>query len=333
MELLTLQVTIFSLIAVGFLLKRIRLIGVEGQKNITDLVINVVLPCNIVTSFAVDLGTDMVRDGIAILLISIALQASMMLYGHFLFRRDNPDHHVNVAYAMISSNAGFLGNPIAEGVFGATGLALASIYLIPQRIMMWSEGIRMYSSRPAETGRNSGTAAGMETGTIPRIKTGTEQKEAAVSNGQLLKKVLTHPCIIACAIGIVLMAFGIDLPPVIMTPVQTLGRCNTALSMLVIGMILAEIDLPTLVDREVIYYTIHRLVIVPLILYLILGLLPVSPLVRGVSTLLAAMPAAATTSMLAVKYDRDPHFATRLVIFSTLCSIPAILIWSMILQV
>ncbi len=314
MELLTLQVTIFSLIAVGFLLKRIHLIGTEGQKNITDLVINVVLPCNIVNSFAVDLGPDMVRDGMAILLISIALQASMVVYGKVLFKKDNPDHHVNVAYAMISSNAGFLGNPIAEGVFGAAGLALASIYLIPQRIMMWSEGIRMYSSRPG-------------------MQQASGQGEAAVSNRQLLKKVLTHPCIIACAIGIILMAGGIELPAVIMTPVQTLGRCNTALSMLVIGMILSEIDLPTLVDREVIYYTIHRLVIVPLILYLILGLLPVSPLVRGVSTLLAAMPAAATTSMLAVKYDRDPHFATRLVIFSTLCSIPAILIWSMILKI
>ena len=51
----------------------------------------------------------------------------------------------------------------------------------------------------------------------------------------------------------------------------------------------------------------------------------------GVSVLLAAMPAGATTTMLAAKYDRDPQFATKLVVFTTLCSIPAIFIWSVIL--
>ena len=31
------------------------------------------------------------------------------------------------------------------------------------------------------------------------------------------------------------------------------------------------------------------------------------------------------------KYGRDPEFATQLVIFTTLCSIPAIFLWSMLL--
>ena len=43
------------------------------------------------------------------------------------------------------------------------------------------------------------------------------------------------------------------------------------------------------------------------------------------------MPAGTTTTMLAVKYNRDPAFATKLVIFSTLCSIPAIFLWSLLL--
>ena len=50
-ELLILQLTIFILLAVGFLVKKIKIVGDEGQKNITDLVIYVILPCNIVTSF------------------------------------------------------------------------------------------------------------------------------------------------------------------------------------------------------------------------------------------------------------------------------------------
>ena len=46
-----------------------------------------------------------------------------------------PGHRKVMQYATVASNAGFLGNPVAEGVFGSVGLALASVYLIPQRIV------------------------------------------------------------------------------------------------------------------------------------------------------------------------------------------------------
>ena len=99
-----------------------------------------------------------------------------------------------------------------------------------------------------------------------------------------------------------------------------------------IGMILARIDLDSLKDKTLLWYSLNRLVIIPLIVYLVCLLLPVSHLARGVSVILAAMPAGASTSILALKYDRDPAFATELVIVSTLLSIPAVMIWSMILK-
>ena len=51
-----------------------------------------------------------------------------------------------------------------------------------------------------------------------------------------------------------------------------------------------------------------------------------------VSVLLAAMPAAATTSMLSSKYDCAPDFGTKMVIMSTLCSIPTIFVWGLLLK-
>ena len=246
------------------------------------------------------LTRDRAVECLWVLGISVGIQVVAVLYGKIAFRRQSADERCNLAYAMICSNAGFLGNPIAEGVFDSTGMMLGSIYLIPQRIMMWSEGLAIY--------------------------TGESNKKAAV------KKVITHPCVIACILGLFFMLTEIPVPEIVLEPVKTLARCNTAMSMLVIGMILGDIDLHTLVDRTVIMFTIHRLVILPLIVYLLCLLLPVSHVVTGVSVLLAAMPAGATTSMLASKYERNPEFATRLVIFSTLCSIPAILMWSFILK-
>ena len=100
--------------------------------------------------------------------------------------------------------------PIAEGVYGAEGLMLASIYLIPQRIMMWSSGLAVFS--------------------------GVSDKK------QTLKKVMTHPCILACILGIIFMFAGVELPPGLDGMVTALGNCNTAMSMMVIGMILADIN-------------------------------------------------------------------------------------------
>ena len=55
-------------------------------------------------------------------------------------------------------------------------------------------------------------------------------------------------------------------------------------------------------------------------------------MVTGVSVLLAAMPAGATTGMLASKYGRDPVFASRLIVFTTLCSLPALFLWTLVLK-
>ena len=296
---LVLQITIFGTMIVGLIIRKLGIVGVEARKDLTNLVINIVLPCNIITSFITRLSTDLLRECVTIFLVSVGVQAFSVIYGKVLYRKESPDRSMNLRYGIICSNAGFLGNPIAEGLYGATGLMLASIYLIPQRIMMWSEGIAIYS--------------------------GISDKKETV------KKVISHPCVLACLIGLILLLTQAIIPEVILTPIQTIGRCNTALSMMVIGMILAEINIKEIVDKAVILYSLQRLVIIPLIIYVVLTILPASHLVRGLSVILAAMPAGATTSMLASKYDRDPVFATKLVVFSTLCSIPAIIIWSAVL--
>ena len=299
-ELIVLQITIFSMMALGFGARKWKIVSHHGQQELTNLVIYMILPANIVTSFLLEFDGALLRDCLVVLLISLGIQLFSLIFGKLVFRRQPEDRKKNLVYATICSNAGFLGNPVAEGVYGAPGLMLASIYLIPQRIMMWSEGLAIYS----------GTRDGKGT----------------------LKKVLTHPCVIACAVGIVLLLTRAKVPAFILTPLKTLGRCNTAMSMLVIGMILAEADLKTMVDKTILAYTFHRLILIPLVIFLALRFLPVSPLVRGVSVILAAMPAGATTSMLAAKYDRDPEFAAKLVAFSTFLSLPAIVLWTWIIH-
>ena len=299
--LLTLQLTIFILVAVGFLMKKIHIIGPQGQKNINDLVIYLILPCNILHAFTQSAADEDFSNYLAILFISIGIQIFCVIYGKVMFRKESEDRRKCLQYGTICSNAGFLGNPIAEGVYGMEGLILASVYLIPQRIMMWSSGLAVFS------------------GSSDKMKT--------------VKKVVTHPCILACVLGILLMITGLPIPPGLDGAVTAVGNCNTAMSMMVIGMILADINFKDFWDWTVVKYTIHRLVIIPAVVYIVCSFLPLSKNVLGLCVLLAAMPAGATTSILAEKYQVDSPFATKMVIFSTLLSLPTICLWSILVTV
>ena len=269
---LRLQFIIFSLIGIGFVTRKKGIVSREGQRSITDLVINVVLPCNIVTSFVQELPDSALRDCAMIFLISVGMEAMCMLYSRIAYRN-------------------------------------VEVYLIPVRVIMWSKGIAIFSG---ESDRR-----------------------------QTLRKVVTHPCVIACMIGIVIMLAdllaGISIVPEwLFDMLKTVGRCNTGLSMMVIGMILSDIDFAQLVDGLVIRYTVERLVVIPGILGMILFGLSrlgvVTGLAPNLAVLLAAMPAPATTSMLSSKYNCAPDFATKMVILSTLCSIPTIFLWGLLLK-
>ena len=50
-KLWSLEFNIFAMMAVGYLIRKIRIVGKEAERVITDLVLYVVLPCNIFNSF------------------------------------------------------------------------------------------------------------------------------------------------------------------------------------------------------------------------------------------------------------------------------------------
>lgn len=297
---LILQFAIFSLIGVGFLVRKLNIVTQQGQKSMTNLVVDVILPCNIFKAF-LTADLDQIRaDGLWVFGISLVFHVFCILYGRLLFRRPPEEARKCKRFAALCSNAGFLGNPVAEGLYGLEGLALANIYLIPMRTLMWSSGVALFSGSH-------------------------DWKDTA-------KKVATHPCIAAVMLGIVGMLLRLELPELIMKPVGYLSGCNTAMSMLVIGMILARLEPKQFLDPSVLLFSLHRLVILPLLVFAACSLLPVSSTTRNICVILAAMPVAANTSIIADKYDQNPLYATKLVVVSTLLSIPTTVMWSMLLM-
>lgn len=79
-SLLTLQAQLALLMIIGIWFSKKGIINDQGRKCLTDLVIDIILPCNILQSFRIDLTLDMLRSALSILIVSIVLQ---LFYGVF----------------------------------------------------------------------------------------------------------------------------------------------------------------------------------------------------------------------------------------------------------
>ncbi len=299
---LNVQLMMFIEIAVGFILKRTKIISEEGKQQITALVVNMLLPCNIISSFYIPMDGSVIMSGIQVLIVSIVIQIFYSIISATCYNWVKDRRKAVMQYGTVCSNAAFLGNPVVEGLYGSIGPLYASIYLIPQRIVMWTAGLTYYTVEPNQ-----------------------KKKDAIL-------KVITHPTIIAVGIGMVLMLTQIQLPNCVERAVNGLGGCCTPIVMLVIGMTMAQADWKTLVCRETIYFSVLRLLLIPLVVFAGCWLVGIDGTAAGICTILAAMPAGSTTVILAARYHVEEEFAGKCVVFSTLLSMVMIPVWSMVLN-
>lgn len=298
-SLINLQGMLFLLVAAGVILKKKGILPGEAKTVLTDLVIDLILPCNIINSFLIEFNMNILKGFAVILVIATLIQFGCLFFANVLYKKE-PDRRKKVLqYGTVCSNAGFMGNPIAEGVYGAEGLMYASIFLLPQRIVMWSAGVSYFTESP--------------------------------DRKTVIKKVMTHPCIVAVYIGLFLMITQISMPVFLEDTIRTIGNCTTTVSMVLIGTILAEVEPGSILDKGIVKYTFIRLLLIPFLVYAGCRLFHVDSLLTGVSVLLAGMPAGSTTAILAAKYDGDYIFATKCVVVTTLLSLVTIPLWCLVL--
>ena len=177
------------------------------------------------------------------------------------------------------------------------GVLYTSIFLIPMCIVMWSVGTTYF-------------VAGE---TVEKRKT--------------IKNVLTHPCLVAIYLGHLCMVTRVQLPSVILNSVKYIGNCNSALTMFIVGTILTDAPLKSIVSRDTVKFSLLRLALLPAAA-LGVGLLHLEPTALGVSVLMTGMPAGATAAIFAAKYGSDAPFAARNVVFTTLLSMLTLPLWA-----
>lgn len=295
------QVTLFLVMLLGLLLRRCGLVDEGGKRLISDLVINVTLPASIVKSFEQEMTHEILMSCMAVIIAAVLIQIGCFLLGLVLYRGYGEKRKKVLQYVTICSNAGVLGNAIAEGIFGETGLLYASIYVVPQRIFMWSVGLTYFTEAP--------------------------------DRRTLVKKVATHPCIVAVVIGFMIMAFQVHLPGFLDQTIRTVANANTFLAMMLVGTILAQVNFCEMFEKSTIYYSFIRLAVIPFLVFAGCRLAGLDSLITGVSVVLSGMPAASSTAALASRYNKDEIFATKCVVLTTILSMVTVPVWCLLLAV
>ena len=139
------QGMLFLLLLIGYIFGKKGLADGTGKNLLTDLVIYVTLPGSIIKSFQIEFNHQILIACMTIAIAGIVIQTGSSVLGMFLYNHYGDSKKKVLQYATICSNAGILGNPIAEGIFGQMGMMYASIYVIPQRIFMWSVGLTYFT--------------------------------------------------------------------------------------------------------------------------------------------------------------------------------------------
>ena len=129
--------------------------------------------------------------------------------------------------------------------------------------------------------------------------------------GETVKKLATHPCILAVLLGFALLLTQWQMPAFLDRTLSYFSACTLPVSILIVGSILAGVRVRSIFTGMMAYYCAVRL----------LGL---DALVTGVCVVLSGMPAGSTTAILAEKYGGDAEYASKCIFLSTLLSLATI---------
>jgi len=190
-------------------------------------------------------------------------------------------------------NSGNYGAPVVLFAFGAVAFDYAIIIMVIHAFLMNSIGIFIasYGSEKSST-----------------------IKEAAM-------RVVKMPVLYGAVIGVVLQLLHINLPPTIMDGIHLVGSATIPTVMLILGMQLAEIKRQKFQLKYIYTINLIRMVASPVIAVLLVFIMPVGDTIKSVFILLAAMPVAANTTMLAVQFDVEPDLVSFTTLITTLISL------------
>jgi malate permease and related proteins len=283
----------FIMIMLGYILVKTKLVNPDSKKSLSNILVYVVVPCMIINSFIATYDDSILENLLWSFLVSFILLVLGIVISFIICIKYKTSDKPILLFALMFSNASYMGIPLIQALFGDIGVIYASGFLTLFNVLLWTVGYMVVSK-------------------TFNIKS-------------TLISILKTPIIYSLIIGLLIFIFQIPIPNIIKTPLSLLGNMNTPLSMLVTGMIIGSSNIFNVMKNKYVWLNVgFRLLLIPLVclgVTYLLSFFPISKDVLKIAFILMATPSAAITSIFAIKFNYNEDVAAGVVIISTILSI------------
>lgn len=306
------MVIIFILIGIGMILYRRKIISEEGSKQISGLIINITNPALLICS-ALDDGPKASLQELGIALIAYTVVFAILIAASFLIPRLlRIPQKLHYAYQMLTifGNVGFIGIPLASAVLGSESLIYVSIFNLLFNLLIYTFGISLLQRAAAGQVPEGASLSGEQT-----------KESAALPSSSRLQK-LINAGTISAAITIIFYLGNFRVPVIISSALSYTGRATTFLSMLVLGVSVAQMAPKDIFSHPKLYaFTLLRQILVPIGCMLFMRQFFDNKLILNTMLLMAAVPAANMPLMLAKQMDMETESISQGIILTTVLSL------------
>lgn len=290
-------ISMFLLMSLGFLLAKLKSEFSAFSGPMAELLMTIFLPATIIQSLLGEREESFLRDATIVFFIGIILYVVLGALSLFFARvcKIRPYRRGTWALCATFPNNGFMGYPIILAMLGQEALALAAVMGVSFSAIFYTWGAHIIS---------------------------TDKKDSQTEKVSL-KEALITPTNIATLVGILCFVFGIQIPEVLLTPISLCANVSTPLSMMIIGIKLAEIKkLKSAINMDVITASLFKLIIFPAIAVLVLSRITLpNSVIMPMIVLTVAMPTAAVVSVITEKYSINCDLAAEVTFFTGMCCI------------
>ena len=286
-------IMLFIFMVVGFVANKLGIIDETASKRLSKLIITICQPCLIIGSLLkFEYSAENLKLGFMTLGLGLLIHAALAIIAFGACRPfKDLDEQKLTEFCMIFGNAGFIGFPILQSLFGDKGLFMATFFIVSFHLTLWTWGIAILARK---------------------------RKDIKLT----VKKIFINFGTVPCAIGLTLFISNLPIPEFATKTLGYLGDVCTPVSMLIIGALLARSNLLSLVKSFKVYYLCAmKLVITPLIICVAMALIGFSKDMTLFMTAVCCLPCATTVSMLSELYNLKSEYSAQLVGMSSLLSV------------
>lgn len=297
------MLVLFLAILIGYYALKRGILSQDANKIFSSLIVNITNPAFIISGVVAEERIGSIADVLFVGIIALCMYLILLVIAEFvpkILRIES--NKVGLYKAMtVFSNIGFMGFPIISAIFGKGALLYGAIFILPYNILSYTYGIYVIT-------KSSG------------------------KQGKFEFKNLLNTGVISCIVAVTIFMLNIKLPVFIVNTVDSIANITTPVSMMVIGMSLANMSFQELFcDLRLYAFSFIKLILLPMMFFFILKSIVKNEIILGTTMIVMSTPVGSMNAMLATQYGGDEQLASKGVLLTTLLSVVTIPVIVMIL--